>query len=715
MEDGFTLVVAEKPSQASLIAKALDLKAVPREDHSWFLPSLCVLIVPAEGHLFRLPTPDELSPDWKTWTWDTLPIIPSTFVPVPSSAKSLATLLRVLDPHRSDLGPPSRVVNACDAGREGELIFFQIASHFGWPHSQIQRLWLSSLDPNAIRLAWHSLRPFADSQPLIDAAVLRQRIDWIIGMNLSRSTTLLFRSTGESAQQSFSVGRVQTPTLRAIVDNTREVNGFRKVTFYSGLIDFISETGQSFQATLLAPDSFQFGRDSRWANFDALRNHLNEVILRSGDAWTLLEDLSEVLEYPPPFFTTTDLFRSLFRRFGWSAQRSEKAAQEAYLKGLISYPRTDSSAVPLEVAEWLMAHCKDAWLSLPWFDEPDPVPDDFLSRYTPPCPFPADHHAIVPTRFSDLPPHRSTDADLVFDLVRKRTLVAMGPPATILACSRLLALDAVGVDLRALCKDSSLQSPGWLTAEYVAGGTGDERVPLFSRKRDPIKPSGNYAYAVRQEIKPGETVSPALYNDDTLLGFMARSGLGTSATRVSIIESLVTSRFVDRLDGGFFSASELGCRLVDALASCRADFLLSPAYTAELEKALDAIAGTPSLKRRTRLIDEQWNAAITQILWVLEAMLASSRNGSLDSLPVLCPRSFVPVETTDDGFFFPGFPRVRFPKTIANRPMSAFEYREILLAGRAGGSVLHGFTKKTGEVFSSRLRFQPRLKRFAFA
>ncbi|MCX5740036.1 MAG: DNA topoisomerase, partial [Proteobacteria bacterium] len=331
------LIITEKPSVARDIASAL---AGFSEEQGYFESETWVLTW-AVGHLFELLEPEEIDPEYKRWTLANLPIIPEVFKTKPKQgqAERVRTIKKLLE--RSDV---EGVVNACDAGREGELIFREIVEHFG-STKPIRRLWLQSMTEDAIRDGFSRLRPGEELENLAAAARARTLTDWLIGMNATRAFTK--RLKGRREKGAWSAGRVQTPTLALLVERELEVLAHNAKGYWR-LVGSFELGGQSYAGTwfdpALAESENEEARDDRI--FDESR--ANAIVAAiSGRPGVADETRKPSRETAPPLFDLTSLQREAIRRFGWTARRTLSAAQRCYeAHKILTYPRTDSRCLP---------------------------------------------------------------------------------------------------------------------------------------------------------------------------------------------------------------------------------------------------------------------------------------------------------------------------------------------------------------------------------
>jgi DNA topoisomerase-3 len=336
------LVITEKPSVARDIVGVLD----GFTEHDGYFESDSYLVTFAVGHLLELLPPEEIDEKYKRWTLDALPIIPEEFRLKPKKGQSerIRVIKRLLE--RADV---NEVVNACDAGREGELIFREIVEHLG-NEKPIRRLWLQSMTDRAIREGFEELRPGEELQGLANAAACRARSDWLIGMNATRALTKRLKSRKEKT--AWSAGRVQTPTLAMLVDREFSILAHRPRPYWrvTGTFEHAGSTytGSWFDPNFVANDEPDL-RDDRI--FDRTRAEAI-VAAVTGQSGTASETRKPSRESAPPLFDLTSLQRECNRRFGWSARRALSAAQRCYERHkILTYPRTNSRCLPNDYRE----------------------------------------------------------------------------------------------------------------------------------------------------------------------------------------------------------------------------------------------------------------------------------------------------------------------------------------------------------------------------
>ena len=515
------LVVAEKPSVAMSYAKVLG--ATNRQDGylegNGYLVSWCI------GHLVELAPPNVYDAKYVKWNIADLPILPEKwqYLVSASTKKQFSVLKKLL--HRADV---ETVVNSCDAGREGELIFRLVYEQAGC-RKPVSRLWLSSMEDNAIREGFANLKPSTEYDALYQAALCRERADWMVGINCSRLFSCLYG-------RPLAVGRVMTPTLAMTVEREAAIAAFVPEKFYTVALELTS----GFVAS-----------SRRISEKDAAEKLLAEC--RKEMVSTIQKiTRKEKAENPPPLYDLTTLQRDANRLLGYSAHQTLKYAQSLYEKKLTTYPRTDSCYIADEDEEMLeeLAEELEGFLGITPEDVDDAVP---RTRRTVNREKVADHHAILPTR-------SMLQADLdalpkgeqhILKLIIARTLMAVSKPFRYL--ETLLTTECAGEEFTA--KGKEILDEGWKAVERKV------LADILSRKKEftalpPVEESE--CGILNAELKEGQTSPPKHFTEDTLLHSMEtasaesmpedaeRQGIGTPATRAATIEKLVEKGFLER-------------------------------------------------------------------------------------------------------------------------------------------------------------------------
>ena len=515
------MIVTEKPSVAMAYAKVLGVHG--RQDGylegSGYLISWCV------GHLVELAPPSAYGERYVKWNIADLPILPEKwqYLVSASTKKQFFVLKKLL--HRADV---ETVVNSCDAGREGELIFRLVYEQAGC-RKPVSRLWLSSMEDNAIREGFANLKPSTEYDALYQAALCRERADWMVGINCSRLFSCLYG-------RPLAVGRVMTPTLAMTVEREAAIAAFVPEKFYTVALELTS----GFVAS-----------SRRISEKDAAEKLLAEC--RKEMVSTIQKiTRKEKAENPPPLYDLTTLQRDANRLLGYSAHQTLKYAQSLYEKKLTTYPRTDSCYIADEDEEMLeeLAEEMEHFLGITPEDMDDAAP---RTRRTVNREKVTDHHAILPTRSM-----LQTDLDAlpkgernILKLIIARTLMAVSKPFRYL--ETLLTTECAGEEFTA--KGKEILEEGWKAVERKV------LADILNRKKEftalpPVEESE--CGILHAELKEGQTSPPKHYTEDTLLHSMEtasaesmpedaeRQGIGTPATRAATIEKLVQKGFLER-------------------------------------------------------------------------------------------------------------------------------------------------------------------------
>ena len=592
---GKWLVITEKPSVAADIAKALggfEKKSEYYESDSYYMTW-------AVGHLLELLSPEDLDPKYKRWLLQDLPILPEHFEYKPKEGqKERLDTIKSLANRNAVVG----LINACDAGREGELIFRELYD-FSGTKKPIRRLWLQSMTHDAIRKEFASLRDGKEFDHLSDAARCRAESDWLIGMNATRAVTRRLKPKAQKGV-SWSVGRVQTPTLALIVRREAEILKHRPEPYWTIEGRFSTDTheysGQWFDANFkkieAADDEDVALREKDDRIFS--RAQLDKILaaIEAGkNSATASETRKESREIAPQLFDLTTLQREANRRFGMPASRTLQAAQRLYEKHkVLTYPRTDSKNLPedyVDNVKTILGKFGDSKIDVAG------VSRRILSRglLNKERVFNnkgiSDHFAIIPT--GEVPSSLEGDDQRIFDLVTKRFLAAFMPPAVWAKVERLTKI----ADYQFRTRVSDLQEQGW---REVYGKDSEDESSL--PKLHPTDP--NASVTVKTEniqsqenaTKPLPRLSEAkllslmehcgrTVESEDLADALRDKGIGTPATRAEIIENLIGKEYVAR-SGKVLRATSKGMRLLDVLNRVPVDGLASVELTGEMEYGL---------------------------------------------------------------------------------------------------------------------------------
>jgi len=560
-----TLIIAEKPSVAATIAAALGAK----EKKDGYIAGSGCLVSWCVGHLVQLAEAAAYGEQYKKWSYDSLPILPQEWQYAVASDKGKQFKILKDLMHRADV---SEVVNACDAGREGELIFRFVYDVAGCK-KPMRRLWISSMEESAIKAGFASLKDGKEYDPLYSSALCRAKADWIIGINMTRLFSCLYGKT-------LNVGRVQTPTLKMLVDRDAAITTFKKEKYYHVRLSLSGVEAAS--AKIHAADEA--------GNLKAACEAAQAVCT------SVTREKKTVA--PPKLFDLTSLQREANRIYGYTAKQTLDLAQALYEKKLLTYPRTDSSYLTDDMGGTAAQIAAMLAGKLPFMQGADFTPE--ISHLLDSKKV-SDHHAIIPTM-------ELAKADLAALPESERNILTIAGARLLMACSAPHIFEAVtavfscaGQEFTA--KGKTVLAEGWkglerrfmATLKKKADTENDEEnalsldVPPFAEGQTFDNPQA----AVTEHF----TTPPKPHNEASLLSAMERAGneetdpdaerrgLGTPATRAAIIEKLVKGGFVER-KGKQLIPTKSGIELVCVLP----EVLTSPQLTADWENNLTQIA-----------------------------------------------------------------------------------------------------------------------------
>ncbi len=730
---GKSLIIAEKPSVAADVARALG----GFKRHQDYYENDDYVLSSAVGHLLEQIPPEGVEAKKGKWSFANLPVIPPYFdlKPIQKNASRLKTLVKLIK--RRDV---DALVNACDAGREGELIFRNIVRH-AKAKKPIKRLWLQSMTPDAIRNGFVELREDQDMQPLADAALSRSEADWIVGINGTRAMTAFNSKPGGFYKT--TVGRVQTPTLAIVAEREAAIRDFRPEPYWEVTATFQAEGGEYqgrwFDEKFRKKESEPHARPERiWdeAAAEAIRGKCQ------GRAGSATEESKPTRQAPPPLFDLTSLQREANARFGLSANRTVQIAQALYERHkVLTYPRTDSRALP----EDYVGTVKDSLRMLkdtsyaPFADnilEKNWVKPDkriFNNAKV------SDHFAIIPT--TEAPKRLNEIEQKIYDLVTRRFLAIFYPAAEYLETTRITRVE--GEPFRTTGK--VLVKAGWLevhgrdnarkgdeptlaplraaVAEASAGADVSKDRPGNGRAggADPAGADGGAVpvATTEVEVKQNQTRPPARFTEATLLGAMegagrlvtdedlraamAGKGLGTSATRASIIEGLIDEDYIVR-DGKELQATPKAFMLMELLNGLGVRELTKPELTGNWEYQLFQMQG--GKKSRDEFMGEI--AAMTrQIVDRARQYEHDTIPGDFGALAVPCPKCQGEVHERYRNYQCVNCD-FSLPKILAGRLLSTEETETLIGKGQIGP--LQGFRSRQGRPFAAVLNLSPEHK-----
>ncbi|EWS55495.1 DNA topoisomerase 3 [Methylibium sp. T29] len=594
------LVIAEKPSVAQDIVRALTPTSGKFEKHDDHFENEHYVVTSAVGHLVEIKAPEEYDVKRGKWSFAHLPVIPPHFdlAPIDKAKSRLNAVVKQVK--RKDVG---ELINACDAGREGELIFRLIVQYAGTEKKPIdkpvRRLWLQSMTPQAIRDGFERLRSDADLRGLADAARSRSEADWLVGINGTRAMTAFNSRDGGFFLT--TVGRVQTPTLSIVVEREEKIRKHVARDYWELKATFAAQAGEYegkwFDPAWKKNDDAERRADRLWNEADA------QAIAQAvrGQPATVTEESKPSTQSSPQLYDLTLLQREANSRFGFSAKTTLSIAQALYEKHkVLTYPRTDSKALP----EDYVGVVKQTMEMLAAEDLPGPLKalsaharKAVKEGYVKPNKRifdnakVSDHFAIIPTLQA---PKSLTEVEAkLYDLVVKRFLAVFYPPAEFLVTTRISTVKAGSAEHRFQTHGKVMVKPGWLAvygrdvedadATLVPVEPGEvvrtESVDVNALK---TKPPARYTEAT---LLSAMESAGKLIDDDELREAMQEKGLGTPATRAQTIEGLILEKYMHR-DGRELIPTAKAFQLMTLLRGLQVEELTQPELTGNWEYQL---------------------------------------------------------------------------------------------------------------------------------
>jgi DNA topoisomerase-3 len=727
-----TLVIAEKPSVAQDIVRALTPVAGKFEKHEEHFENDTHVVTSAVGHLVEIQAPEAFDVKRGKWSFAHLPVIPPHFdlKPVDKTKTRLNAVVRLAK--RKDVG---QLINACDAGREGELIFRLIEQYAGGAKplgKPVQRLWLQSMTPQAIRDGFGALRTNAQMQPLADAARCRSEADWLVGINGTRAMTAFNSRDGGFFLT--TVGRVQTPTLSVVVEREEKIRAFVARNYWEIHATFAAQAGE-YNAKWFDPQWKKTAANAAAGNTEP------DAELKADRVWTLreaqaiadavrgqsasvTEESKPTSQVSPLLFDLTSLQREANSKFGFSAKTTLSIAQSLYERHkALTYPRTDSRALPEDyvpvvkqtfemLADSGMRHLTPHALTALNGNYIRPSKRIFDNAKV------SDHFAIIPTL--QAPSSLSETEQKIYDLVVRRFMAVFFPAAEYQITTRISTVNHAGASHSFKTEGKVLVKPGWLAiygkeaAEEVEGGKdGDKGQSLV-----PVKP-GERVLTQAVDAKGLVTRPPARYSEATLLGAMEgagktveddelreamqEKGLGTPATRSSIIEGLISEVYMLR-EGRELIPTAKAFQLMTLLRGLDVQELTKAELTGEWEFKL-AQMEHGKLSRATFM---------AEIAAMTERMVKKAKEYDRDTIPgdfatlsAPCPNcggivkenyrryTCTGADGKSDGCGF------SFGKTPAGRTFEVAEVEQFLRDRKIGP--LSGFRSKAGWPFTAEM------------
>ncbi len=694
-----TLVIAEKPSVAQDIVRALTPIAGKFEKHAEHFENDTYVVSSAVGHLVEIQAPEEYDVKRGKWSFAHLPVIPPHFdlKPVEKTKARLAAVVKLAK--RKDV---TQLINACDAGREGELIFRLIEQYAGGAKplgKPVSRLWLQSMTPQAIRDGFSNLRTNAQMQPLADAARCRSEADWLVGINGTRAMTAFNSRDGGFFLT--TVGRVQTPTLSIVVEREEQIRAFVSKDYWEIHATFTAQAGQYagkwFDATLRTDRDRVWSAEEAQAIANAVRNQ----------PATVKEESKPTTQASPLLFDLTSLQREANNKFGFSAKTTLALAQSLYERHkALTYPRTDSRNLPEDyvsvvgktlemIASSSMKHLAPFAATAIKNNYVKPSKRIFDNAKV------SDHFAIIPTLQE--PGELSEAEQKIYDLVTRRFMAVFFPSAEYQITTRI----TTAVHHTFKTEGKVLVKPGWLaiygkeaTAEIGDGNLvpvpKDEKVignPVEAKALK-TRPPARYSEATLLSAMEG---AGKTVEDDELRQAMQEKGLGTPATRSSIIEGLITEKYMLREDRNLIPTAK-AFQLMTLLRGLGVEELCKAELTGGWEYKLSQMEHG-KLPRSTFM---------AEIATMTERIVKKAKEYDRDTIPgnyatlqTPCPHCGGLVKENYRRFTCEKECGFSFGKSPAGRTFELAEVEDLLKNHRIGP--LDGFRSKAGWPFTAEI------------
>ena len=704
---GKTLIIAEKPSVGEDLARVLPgpfkKKAGTGEKRSRALEGPDHIITWAVGHLVSLADPDQYVEKFKKWRMADLPIVPTKFKLEVRDERSQKQMKVVREYLRSD--EVDQVVNACDAGREGELIFAYLYEKAG-AKKPVERLWLSSMTESAMREALENLRPASEFALLEEAARSRSEADWIVGMNATRAATIRLRSSFDGA---VSLGRVQTPTLAILTRREEEIRAFIPEAYWLVDAKFATDDGRKYEGR------YHAGAKPRIEKQASAEEIVAAVKGQRGKITKL--DKTKKTEKPAMLYDLTSLQRDANTRFGFSAKRTLGAAQRCYEEHkALTYPRTNSRYLTTDMVDEIkptaaqVGRDSEYTAAAEYVTGLDLLP---LARVVDDEKV-GDHHAIIPTNAEHKLDKMSSDDRRIYDLVVRRFLAIFHPDAEF----ENTRVETTVSEHVFRTRGKVLIVPGW-RGVYGELADGAKSAAEEDEGRDQTLPKleideevdTTEVESLEKETKPPRRYSDAsllgametagkLVDDDELREAMKDSGIGTPATRAAIIERLIDVGYIER-EGRALMPTEKGMNVIRLLDGHQ---LTEPALTGEWEHRLEQIQeGTET---RTKFMADIKEFAVGTIS-ELDTKLKDVKIPRANLGP--CPVCGADIIENRKGYSCwaredPGCGFVIWKGKVGKQLPAAIA-RELITTGRTEKQVA-GFKGRSGRSFRAKLALQ---------
>ena len=689
------LIITEKPSVARDIAKVLNINT----RHEGYFENKDFIITWAFGHLITLSQPDEYGKDYEKWSFDHLPIIPAPFkTKVIDSSKDQLNLILSLFKK-----PLTSVICATDAGREGELIFRHIYTHAN-SELPIERLWISSQTDQAIKDGFNGLKNGIDYDPLYASALSRSEADWIVGINATRAYTIKF-SRGHGVM---SVGRVQTPVLKLIVDRCRAHRDFQSNAFYEILATIKHQNG-SFDAKLI------HGEDDRFTDKSQADTILKTIqSIPSG----IIEKLTQkqIIEKQPLLYDLTELQKDANKQFNLSADDTLTHMQSLYEKHkILTYPRTSSRYLSQDIAPKL-PQLLSTIANVPGFEDAIKTVKNnswTIAKRLIDDKKVTDHHAIIPTDKTPNVAALSGPERQIYELVIRRFISAFYPE-----CEKhhTEIISKFG-DYSFKSTGTIITKAGWRELNDTDSSSKESLLPNVA-ENDPITHD-------KVKVKKGQTKAPPLYTESSILAAMETAGkfvdddearqamkhcgLGTAATRAQIIEKLIQVKYIERQKNKLVSTQK-GESIIDYIGDSP---LTSPELTGTWEQQLNLMAEGKAdrdsfmkeIVDLTKDVTQSVNQSNVFVIGADQAVLGSCpacQEGKIVELP----KSYSCTHWKSHQCPFVIW------KTIAQKSITLKQAESLVKKGKT--SVIKGFKSKAGKSFDAALTYSEKDQRITF-
>ena len=716
-----TIIIAEKPSVAQDIVRALTPTSGKFEKHADHFENEQYVVTSAVGHLVEIKAPEEYDVKRGKWSFANLPVVPPHFdlAPIDKAKARLNAVVKLVK--RKDV---TAIINACDAGREGELIFRLIvqyaqASEKKPTHKPIARLWLQSMTPQAIREGFEQLRSESQMQGLADAARSRSEADWLVGINGTRAMTAFNSRDGGFFLT--TVGRVQTPTLSIVVEREEKIRKHVARPYWEVKATFDAQAGP-YDGKWFDP-AFKKNPDDPDQRADRLWNAADAEAVRAaclGQPAQVTEEAKPSTQASPLLYDLTTLQREANARFGFSAKTTLSLAQALYEKHkVLTYPRTDSRALP----EDYLGTVKATFEMIAGEDLPGPLRE--LARharvglnegYVRPSKRVfdnskvSDHFAIIPTLQA---PRSLTDIEAkLYDLVVKRFIAVFYPAAEFMVTTRVSTVQAAGKAYKFQTNGKVLVKAGWMAvygkevqeddATLVAVTPGEvvrtEAVDVVALK---TRPPARYTEATLLSAMEG---AGKLIEDEELRDAMKEKGLGTPATRAQTIEGLIAEKYMLR-DGRELVPTAKAFQLMTLLRGLAIEDLTRPELTGQWEYQLSEM-------EQGRLKRDEFMAGIAKMA---ERIVRKAKEYDRDTIPgdyatlaAPCPNCGGVVKENYRRFSCTGADGAgegcgfSFTKIPAGRAFETAEAEAFLRDKQIGP--LEGFRSKAGWPFTAEMK-----------